>query len=88
MPLKFAANISMMFTEISSFAGRYAAAKKAGFRAVECVFPYNFPREEIAAAKKESDWSMFSWTATPVRTAETQLGHRIIHAALSLLHHN
>nr|XP_054764758.1 putative hydroxypyruvate isomerase isoform X1 [Lytechinus pictus] len=54
MPLKFAANISIMFTEITSFASRYAAAKTAGFRAVECVFPYDFSKDEIAAARKQA----------------------------------
>lgn len=31
---------------------RYALAKSSGFRAVECAFPYDFPKEEIAAAKE------------------------------------
>ena|SRR5579864_2260592 len=44
---KFAANISMLFTEIP-FLDRFAAAKAAGFKAVEFQAPYNFPAAEIA----------------------------------------
>ncbi|MCA3555860.1 TIM barrel protein [Aestuariivirga sp.] len=44
---KFAANISMMFTEWD-FLDRFAAAAGHGFTAVEFLFPYAFPAEEIA----------------------------------------
>jgi hydroxypyruvate isomerase len=37
--LKFSANLSILFTELP-FAQRFAAAKQAGFDAVECWFPY------------------------------------------------
>jgi len=36
---RFAANLSMLFTE-HPFLERYAAAARAGFRGVECWFPY------------------------------------------------
>src|SRR3712207_6127043 len=42
----FAANLSLMFTEWS-FLDRFAAAADAGFEAVEFLFPYDFPPEEI-----------------------------------------
>jgi hydroxypyruvate isomerase len=45
---KFAANLTMLFTELP-FLERFAAAKKAGFHAVEYLFPYDHPREELAA---------------------------------------
>ncbi len=45
---KFAANLSMMFGEVP-FLDRFAAAAQAGFRAVEFLFPYEYPAEEIAA---------------------------------------
>lgn len=54
MPLRFAANISTMFTEIPRFADRYGAAKKAGFQAVECVFLYEFSKDEVAEARKQA----------------------------------
>lgn len=44
---KFAANLTMMFTEYP-FMERFAAAKKAGFDGVEYLFPYDFPAQEIA----------------------------------------
>lgn len=44
---KFAANLSMLFTELP-FLERFAAARAAGFTAVEYLFPYDFPKEELA----------------------------------------
>ncbi len=44
---KFAANLSMMFNEVP-FLDRFAAARAAGFEAVEFLFPYEFPAAEIA----------------------------------------
>lgn len=40
--LKFAANISTMFVEFE-YLERYAAAAKAGFKMIECQFPYDYP---------------------------------------------
>jgi 2-dehydrotetronate isomerase len=45
---KFAANLSMMFTEWT-FLDRFQAAADAGFSAVEFLFPYEFPPDKIAA---------------------------------------
>lgn len=44
----FAANLSMMFTE-HEFLDRFQAAADAGFKAVEFLFPYDFPAKEIAS---------------------------------------
>lgn len=44
---RFAANLSMMFNEVP-FLERFDAAARAGFEAVEYLFPYEFPAEEIA----------------------------------------
>lgn len=44
---KFAANLSMMFTEVP-FLERFAAAAGSGFTGVEYLFPYEFPAEVIA----------------------------------------
>ena len=46
---KFAANLTMMFTEVP-FLDRFAAAADAGFAAVEFLFPYAHSPDEIAAA--------------------------------------
>ncbi|MCY0092590.1 2-oxo-tetronate isomerase [Hoeflea ulvae] len=44
---RFAANLSMMFTE-HAFEDRFQAAADAGFNAVEFLFPYDHPAETIA----------------------------------------
>ncbi len=46
---RFAANLSMMFTD-RPFLERFAAAAAAGFEAVEYLFPYEHPAAEIRAA--------------------------------------
>ena len=43
---KFAANLTMLFTE-HPFLDRFEHAAKAGFKAVEFLFPYAWPAEEI-----------------------------------------
>ena len=43
---KFAANLSTQFNEYP-FLERFGAAAKAGFRAVEFLFPYDYPAEAI-----------------------------------------
>ena len=44
---KFAANLTMLFNEVG-FVERFAAARAAGFDAVEYLFPYDFPKEQLA----------------------------------------
>ena len=48
---QFAANLTMLFTELP-FMDRFAAAKAAGFDAVEYLFPYAYAKEDLAAALK------------------------------------
>ena len=55
MVLKFCANISFMFAESGHLLERYALAKKAGFRGVECAYPTGFTFEEVLAAKREAN---------------------------------
>ena len=45
---RFAANLSMLFTELP-FLERFDAAAKAGFQGVEYLFPYGFSSAEIKA---------------------------------------
>lgn len=45
---KFAANLSMLFTEVP-FLERFALARKAGFTHVEYLFPYVFKPEDLKA---------------------------------------
>ncbi|MFZ4807368.1 MAG: 2-oxo-tetronate isomerase [Hyphomicrobiaceae bacterium] len=49
---RFAANLSFLFNEVP-FLDRFAAAAKAGFTAVEYLFPYEFPAAEIAKRLKD-----------------------------------
>ncbi|WP_434456678.1 hydroxypyruvate isomerase [Stutzerimonas urumqiensis] len=50
---RFAANLSMLFTEVD-FLDRFAAAAKAGFTGVEYLFPYDFPAETIQQQLKNN----------------------------------
>jgi hydroxypyruvate isomerase len=43
---RFAANLTMLFTEVP-FLERFARAAKAGFRSVEFLFPYAWPAADI-----------------------------------------
>ena len=45
---KFAANLSMLYNELS-FLDRFEAAARDGFLGVECLFPYAWPAQEMAA---------------------------------------
>jgi hydroxypyruvate isomerase len=45
---RFAANLSMLFTELP-FLDRFEAAARAGFKAVEFLFPYAFEAQDIRA---------------------------------------
>lgn len=55
MALKFASNLSFMFTEVPSIIDRYQLAKQAGFKAVESGFPFGFSIQQVAAAKKKAN---------------------------------
>jgi hydroxypyruvate isomerase len=44
---KFAANLTLLFTEVT-FVERFSEARKAGFKAVEFLFPYAFDAQELA----------------------------------------
>jgi hydroxypyruvate isomerase len=44
---KFNANLTMLFNELD-FLDRFEAASHAGFRGVEYLFPYAYPKEQLA----------------------------------------
>ncbi len=50
---KFAANLSFMFNEVP-FPNRFAASAKAGFKAVEFLFPYDYSVAEITRLLKDN----------------------------------
>ncbi len=54
---RFAANISTMYTE-RPFLDRFAAARRDGFAAVECQFPYGATADSIRAALEAAGLSL------------------------------
>jgi hydroxypyruvate isomerase len=50
---RFAANLTMMFTEVP-FLDRFEAAAKACFTAVEFLFPYDHPAEDVGKRLKDN----------------------------------
>ena len=50
---KFAANLSMLYTELP-FLDRFKAAAEAGFTGVEYLFPYAFPKEQVVEKLRAS----------------------------------
>ena len=61
---QFAANLSMMFTEVP-FLDRFQAAAEAGFQAVEFLFPYDFPAAEIAQRLQNNQLSQALFNLPP-----------------------
>jgi len=55
--LRFSANISILFTDLP-FLDRLGAAKAAGFDAVECWFPYEYPLKELRDRLTDLDLTM------------------------------
>jgi 2-dehydrotetronate isomerase len=62
--LRLSANISMLFAE-SPFLDRMAAARRAGFAAVECQFPYAHQPAELRLALAEAGLPMVSLNTPP-----------------------
>ena len=61
---RFAANLSMMYAELP-FLDRFAAAAKDGFKAVEFLFPYAWPADEIAARLQAHGLDLALFNAPP-----------------------
>lgn len=61
---RFAANLSMMFCE-RPFLDRFAAAARAGFEAVEYLFPYEHPAEAIAGSLHDNHLSQALFNMWP-----------------------
>lgn len=52
MTLKFASNLSFMFTESPDLIGRYQLARDAGFKSVETGFPFGYSIQQVREAKE------------------------------------
>jgi len=61
---KFAANLSWLFTDLD-FKDRFAAAADAGFKGVECLFPYDHAAAEVAELLHESGLEQILINAPP-----------------------
>lgn len=61
---RFAANLSLLFTELPFF-DRFAAAAAAGFRGVEILFPYDAPPDSIRRAMRDAGLEMVLFNAPP-----------------------
>ena len=61
---KFAANLTMMYTELP-FLARFEAAAQDGFKAVEYLFPYAYPAAELAAHLKVNNLQQVLFNAPP-----------------------
>lgn len=85
--MRLAANLSLLFQELP-FLDRFAAAAGAGFKGVECLFPYAYDREALAQLLRTHDLTLVlfdfpagDWDAgergigcDPARVAEFRLG--------------
>lgn len=61
---RFAANLSMLFTELP-FLDRFAAAHEAGFTAAEILFPYDIPATDLAARLSDNGLKLVLFNAAP-----------------------
>lgn len=61
---KFAANLTLLFTEVP-FLERFAAAAEAGFRGVEFLFPYDTPAQEIKQRLDENGLEVVLFNLPP-----------------------
>ncbi len=75
---RFAANLTMMYTE-HSFLDRFGAAARDGFTAVEYLFPYEYPAAMLAAQLKEHGLRQVLFNSPP---GDWKAGERGITAVL------
>jgi hydroxypyruvate isomerase len=61
---KFAANLGLMFIE-AEFLDRFEAAADAGFKAVECIFPYAYSAAEVKQRLDDHDLMMAKFNLPP-----------------------
>jgi hydroxypyruvate isomerase len=61
---RFAANLTCLFNEVP-FVERIAEAAHAGFRGVECAFPYEVPAKDVAALLRQHRLEMVLINAPP-----------------------
>jgi hydroxypyruvate isomerase len=70
---KLSANLSWLFTELP-LRERFAAAARAGFRAVEMLFPYELPAAEFAALLRANGLELVLMNLPPGDVAKGERG--------------
>jgi hydroxypyruvate isomerase len=70
---KFAANLSMMFTEVP-FLDRFAAAADSGFVGVEYLFPYEFPADVLVGLLQQHNLENVLFNLPPGNWAAGERG--------------
>jgi hydroxypyruvate isomerase len=70
---KFAANLSMMFNELP-FLDRFEAAANAGFKAVEFLFPYEYPADLLAEKLQQHGLQQVLFNTAPGDVAAGEWG--------------
>jgi hydroxypyruvate isomerase len=70
---RFAANLTYLVTEVP-FLERFAEAAHAGFRGVECLFPYEVPAREIAERLAQHKLELVLFNAPPGDVAAGERG--------------
>ncbi len=63
-PLRFAANLSWLYTDLP-FLDRFEAAARDGFTGVECLFPHEHPTAEVSARLRAWGLQMVLFNAAP-----------------------
>lgn len=70
---RFAANLSFLFQDLP-FLDRFEASAKAGFKAVEYLFPYEWAKEDIAARLRANDLTQALFNIYPGDFAKGERG--------------
>jgi hydroxypyruvate isomerase len=70
---RFAASVMLLFAE-APFAERFALARRAGFRAVECQNPYDWPAEDIRRLLGDAELEMVLLNAPAGEGAKGERG--------------
>lgn len=70
---RFAANLSMLYPE-HAFLDRFAAAARDGFEAVEYLFPYEHPPQELVARLREHGLRQVLFNGPPGNWADGERG--------------
>lgn len=74
---KFAANLTLLFNELP-FVERFAAARRAGFAAVEVLFPYDMPAPAILDRLSGNDLTLVLMNGPPPNYTDRPRGFAAI----------